>query len=294
MLAGENVPADLLEPGCEAAFQRWREQGWHQENDWWQLEEWLVLLTLSAEPHRLLGRVESLEEAFRRPRQYEEIVRALGSSPYPGAADVLVRLGDVIPDMRVSHAWIKAAAEREEAVVSDAMMDMLRDPNPAARLRQSHHDSIFSAALAARIRENDGLKQTLKDRLSQVLPASVRDLALQVVEQLGEEELLLAALNQICDASPDPAPFHLRQAIENVVTSRVPVEGWPSAYSIVPANAAQLRALLFRMACEDVGRRNTARALLEWTDELRDEYGRPDDEPRHPDIGSGAQWPMLP
>lgn len=294
MLAGENMPADLLEPGCEAAFQRWREQGWHQENDWWQLEKWLVLQALSAEPHRLLGRVESLEEAFRRPWQYEEIVRALGASPYAEAADVLVRLGDVIPELQVSHAWIKAATERDEAVVTDAMMDMLWDPNAAAGLHQSHHDSIFSSALAARIRENNGLKQTLRDRLSGELAAPVRGLALQVVENLGEEEQILAALNQISDASPDRAPFHLRQAIENLVTNRVPVEGWPSAYSIVPARAAQLRASLFRMAYEDAGRQNTARALLEWTDELRDEYGRPDDEPRHPNIGSGMPWPMLP
>ena len=294
VLAGENLSADLIEPGCEAAFQKWREQRWHQENDWWQLEDWLVLQALSDDPQRLLGRVESLEATFRRPRNYEEIVRALGASAHAQAADVLVRLGEMIPELKVSHAWIKAAAERDEAAVTNVLMDMLWDEETSARLVQSHHDGVFSSALAVRIREHEGSKRTLKDRLREAVAGPVRELSLQVVEHLGDEELVLAALNQISDTSPDHAPYHLRQAIEIIVTSRVPAEDWPSAYSIVPANASRLRASLFRMAYEDPGRRRIAQALLERTDEMRDEYGRPDDEPRHPDIGSGRQWPMLP
>lgn len=293
ILAGENVPADLIEPGCEAAFQKWHEQRWHQENDWWQLEDWLVIQALSDDPERLLRRVESLEETFRRPWKYEGIVRALGASPHVQAAGVLVRLGEMIPDLKVSHTWIKAAAERDEVAVTDVLMDMLWDAATSARLLQSRTDRVFSSALATRIRDHEGSKRTLKERLRETLAEPVRVLSLEVVEHLGDEELVLAALNQISDTRSDYAPYHLRQAIENIVTSRVPIEDWPSAYNIVPANASRLRASLFRMAYDDPDRWRTARTLLEWTDELRDEYGRPDDERRHPDIGSGRQWPIL-
>jgi hypothetical protein len=34
------------------------------------------------------------------------------------------------------------------------------------------------------------------------------------------------------------------------------------------------------------------RCLIE-IDKIRDEYGTPDSEPRHPDLGSGKQWPIM-
>ena len=83
------------------------------------------------------------------------------------------------------------------------------------------------------------------------------------------------------------------ERIGTTPTSRQPAEGWPSAYSVEPANAARLRSTLFEMAYSDQERRTAAKALLEWIDDLRDDYGRPDDEPRHADIDSGRPWPML-
>jgi hypothetical protein len=36
-----------------------------------------------------------------------------------------------------------------------------------------------------------------------------------------------------------------------------------------------------------------AEACLVEIEELRDEHGRVDDEPRHPDISSGQPWPIV-
>jgi len=36
-----------------------------------------------------------------------------------------------------------------------------------------------------------------------------------------------------------------------------------------------------------------AKDALNAIDELRDEYGAPESEPRHPDIESGRPWPMV-
>jgi hypothetical protein len=41
------------------------------------------------------------------------------------------------------------------------------------------------------------------------------------------------------------------------------------------------------------GRDDPAARCLKLIDKLRDEYGAPESEPRHPDLASGKQWPIL-
>ena len=47
------------------------------------------------------------------------------------------------------------------------------------------------------------------------------------------------------------------------------------------------------MLLHDGNRDRIAGRMLAWIDDLRDEHGRPDDEPRHPWLESGAPWPLL-
>jgi hypothetical protein len=40
-------------------------------------------------------------------------------------------------------------------------------------------------------------------------------------------------------------------------------------------------------------RTDAATHCLHLIDEIRDDYGTPDSEPRHPDLSSGKQWPAM-
>lgn len=82
------------------------------------------------------------------------------------------------------------------------------------------------------------------------------------------------------------------QAIESVVSERVPSEDWQGAYNIVPVVATELRRKLMAMTGGG-GRNDPASRCLNLIDKLRDEYGAPESEPRHPDLGSGRPWPIL-
>jgi hypothetical protein len=43
----------------------------------------------------------------------------------------------------------------------------------------------------------------------------------------------------------------------------------------------------------DGGTSDIAAPWLNQIDEIRDEYGLPEGEPRHPDLASGRPWPIL-
>jgi hypothetical protein len=43
----------------------------------------------------------------------------------------------------------------------------------------------------------------------------------------------------------------------------------------------------------DGGPTDVAARCLNQIDKIRDEYGAPDSEPRHPDLASGKRWPIM-
>jgi hypothetical protein len=66
---------------------------------------------------------------------------------------------------------------------------------------------------------------------------------------------------------------------------------WPNAYNQFSVPLTALRKALLGMTFANNAESPLAEACLNEIEELRDEYGRINDEPRHPDISSGHPWP---
>jgi len=79
---------------------------------------------------------------------------------------------------------------------------------------------------------------------------------------------------------------------DSLVTEHIPVEGSQGAYNVAPLPAVELRQRLLAMTT-DGGPTDAAARCLRHIDQLRDEHGMPDSEPRHPDLASGRPWPIL-
>lgn len=82
------------------------------------------------------------------------------------------------------------------------------------------------------------------------------------------------------------------RTIEGVVTEQVPSDNWKGAYNVVPVAAVELRKKLLAMATSG-GADDIAAKCLSVIDRIRDEYGAPENEPRHLDLASGRPWPVL-
>jgi hypothetical protein len=81
-------------------------------------------------------------------------------------------------------------------------------------------------------------------------------------------------------------------AIQSAITQHVPAENWEGAYNVVPVPAVELRRKLLEMTSSG-GKDDPAARCLNLIDKLRDEYGAPESEPRHPNLASGRPWPIL-
>ena len=97
----------------------------------------------------------------------------------------------------------------------------------------------------------------------------------------------------LVELETDPThPLAGWQTIERVVTEHVPSENWKGAYDIVPIPALEVRRRLLAMTTDGRPSDAAARSLNE-IDKIRDEYGAPETEPRHPDLKSGKPWPIM-
>jgi hypothetical protein len=88
-------------------------------------------------------------------------------------------------------------------------------------------------------------------------------------------------------------PYELFRSLEEAFLERRPYGPGSSTVTLVPRGSNILRRRLFEMSQEDALRKRSAFALLGQIEVWRLEYGRPDDEPRHPLIESEVPWPPL-
>jgi hypothetical protein len=290
---GERLDAGLIRAACEAALLERQQEHWQLDENWWMVEGWLELLALSDEPAELLAIIERLPPRQRmRPWSLEHVLRALQYSPAPGAGQVLLRLAELAPGLGSTPAWLEAVVAHDSKAIVEACLTILWNPARAAKVKLHLPSGEAFVAKLARIFSIAGAPRAeLLAKLETQLPAPVQRLLASIFVEMADDDEVWSAAPLVLSNAQQP-PHHIDEMIERSVTDRVPVEGW-AAYEIVPTPAAHLRRRLFEMVLHDRLRDRAALRLLVGIDRLRDQYGRPDDEPRHPWLASGVPWPLL-
>ena len=128
---------------------------------------------------------------------------------------------------------------------------------------------------------------------NQLLSPKRRQILTKIVVQLDAAQSLATALNLMDDSSPQPIPYELWRALEDVFLEKRPYKGHPQSYTLVPRAASDIKKRLFEMAENDPRRSRSAHSLLGQIEEWRLEHGRQSSEPRHPAFESGVPWPPL-
>ena len=103
--------------------------------------------------------------------------------------------------------------------------------------------------------------------------------------------LLVANLDLVDDTRSPQIPAGVWEQLQGVFVERLRDGEESDGYTPHARAANELRARLLGMAHRDRKRRKSALKLLGQIEVWRLEYGRPTDEPRHPDLASGHPWP---
>jgi hypothetical protein len=147
--------------------------------------------------------------------------------------------------------------------------------------------------LVALIRRHPDLQAEVMRRYETAGNDRGRAVLEHVLAELGDKDAFLALIRAYA-ASGRGFDGLLENAIREVALSKEPAADWVGAYELHPVPLPELRKTLFTMTQnESPATAALAKACLATIDELRDEYGASEFEPRHPDVESGRPWPLA-
>lgn len=285
VLSGESVDIEVVKNGLAEVFEAAKAQSWIL-SDGYELKEWLRLLPFANRPAEAFAAVLSLPDDQRRADRLEELIISFGTAPGDDAENVLFQLAEANPKLYANHVWRDAAIRRGTLSAARRFVDLAANGTFEGMGTDNWHMARQLAGLIGGDFElRTHVYQLLKDG------ATTPGLALlgqAVAEDPDTDGLLLLIKIEI----EHSCSFISWRTIKNVVTEQVPSENWKGAYEVVPVPAVELRRNLLAMT-RDGGPTDVAARCLNEIDEIRDRYGTPDSEPRHPDLASGKPWPII-
>ncbi len=285
VLSGEVVDVDLVKQGIGDMFEAAKTQPWILDEPY-QLRMWLSLLPFTNRPSEAVDIVQALPEQHRTVSALEEMLTAFGFAPGDDAENVLFHLAGIDPRLYENHAWHDAVIRRGTLSSAKHLVDLVA--GGVFHCKDGSDQRYMSTRLAGLIGEHSDLRAHVYDLLKNYPLPETALLVEAVAENADEYGLLLLIQLEI----EHKGAFVSRRTIERVVNQYVPVESGGNTYNVLPVATTELRRQLLAMTT-DAGPSDFASHYLNQIDKIRDDYGTPESEPRHPDLASGKLWPII-
>ncbi|KQK29564.1 hypothetical protein ARD30_16420 [Bosea thiooxidans] len=289
-LAGEVLSADVLLAGLQELLEAGKTEPWRLEDNRGELMGWIELFPFSDRTGAALEALDLLTPQQREPWKLRRLLSALGSGPLDEGLAVLQELIRRDPTMEEEYDWFTALLKIGTVGAARLMLERAIDGTLAGR------NGLSSWHLAKHLcdfaRKYPSFSKDLLKCYEEQSHAKAKDLIEAVFVESPTPKTVLKILERY---SKEGKPFGgaLPAALRNLAIERRAVAELSGAYEEHGAPLADFRKRLFHMASSTDHQAQLARASLNFIDELRDEIGRPDSEPRHPDIDSDKSWPIL-
>ena len=270
-----------------------RMERWRTDSDGAFLCRVLAVCPFVEDPTEGVAKMrEVLGKQRLRGYRLREIFAALGESRCDAAVDLVYELAaDEHTFKACENEIIEGLAVLDTQRWRDLLLGFV-DPHVAMRLLGpvDHEDALVGrlADLAGRRAE---IAVRLRELCEQDLPEPNRRLLSRVLGRLGSREGAFANLALIEDDRPTPIPRGVQEQLEGMFFERRPDGEESKVFSLHARASNELRARMLGLANHNGKRRNSAVRLLGQIEVWRLEFGRPPDEPRHPDLASGYAWP---
>ena len=285
-LSGEIIDVALVRQGINELFEAAETHPWIL-GEGSELQNLLMLLPLTTRPCDTVDIFAALPEQHRTLDALEAVIEVLEHAPGDEAQNVLFRLAEIEPRLYARRTWRDAVCGRGAQSAAQRLVDLIAD---GVLDRHDHGDmGDMSRRLASLMDQHPRLRRHIYRAIErEPAPPGWPVLAQAVAEKPDEDGFVLLIQLEI----KHKRAFASWITIERAVTEQVPSETWKGSYHVVPIPAVGLRRKLMTMTT-DGGPNDIAARYLIQIDMMRDDYGVPESEPRHPDIASGKAWPII-
>ena len=288
--AGEVIQADMVLDGIKALLEESKTRQWLlMDQNWWEWEGWLELMPFSDRPGTTLDALELIEPSRQHPGQLRRLLSALGYAPPAEAEEVLALLQRKDARFFSEHNWLAALEKRGTASSARLLLDLIYE---GAAANPGGTDAwTLSRRLSGAISEHPDFRAEVYSRYERVAPGIGKNIIEHAIVDVADTDGVVALVRcYALQGSHFDGTLH--SAIRHVALGERTSVNWAGANEVVSVPLPELRKRLFAMVKDDAAENHLAAACLTAIDELRDEYGPAESEPRHPDIDSGRPWPL--
>lgn len=286
VLSGEDVPMHLIAKGIYETLEDAKAHTWIlTDGESYQLRDWLRLLPFGMPLAQIPEIIARLPDAQRTPRMLEEMIRNLGQSTPMGGQHVLFELAEDDPRLYQDHQWQKSVMGLQGEHSARGIVDLIL----SGKLNEASAYGRLHDEIARLLRDNPETRAHVHDLLRDGPKTKGMELLVHGLAQNPTPDDVVLLVK--CEVATQRS-FLAWRSIETAVTAHVPSETWRGAFDVMPIPSTWLRRELLALT-GDGGKNDPAARCLTEIDKVRDRYGAPDAEPRHPHLASGRPWPIL-
>lgn len=270
--------------------------GVHDQQHRYLLQRCLAILPFLDEPDKGIARVrEILAATPLHGFELRGLFSALGHSRCPEALALLLELANSNRNALrgAGIEWIDSVAALNTPESKQLLLSFVDRDLSVPRPFEHHELDALASHIADVARGDAAARNRLYQLCSSEFEEARRILLARIVASLRIEDALIAGLNLLRDNADPPVPFDLARSLEEVFVQRRSEDESGNTYTLRARASNAIRARLFEMSLEDDRRKAAAWSLLGQIEIWRIEYGRPPNEPRHPEFDSGLSWPPL-
>ena len=266
---------------------RRQERRWEYEQNWFKWQELLILMIFGGKPLEAARRLLTYDH---RTRDHDErgIIEALGLCGHADVLTALELIRDRCAEQHIIDEWFSAVHAIGNAEAGDRLLATLLEVSEQTDWRRSRSVSGMVAELAEK---HMSLRGRVLGIASSGEQADLRKIA-GVFRHVDQEEFL-ADLLALPGDRLEALSEAIADALRDLCVEHRPIDGSSGVNDVVPRPIRKFRARFFaRASANDSGSAACTR-LLEYIDQIREDYGEPAEEARHPDITIGQPWPAA-
>jgi hypothetical protein len=289
ILDGEIIDAGLILEGIGACMEEVGRHGWVQHQDLWEVQSWLELVPFSNRPAATIDGVQLIYGSLQHRHELQKGVDAFLWAADPECDNILAEMVRRFPTLVRENHWAEVFIRRNTPTSATLLIDLIVD-GTLGNTSGAIEVSWMSRELGSLAKRHPQLLTDLLRRYGNMTHPLGRSLIEGAMVEIGTMDAAVALIRGYA-RSGRPVDGQLRRALREAALDRQPAEGWAGAFELHPVPLTELREELFEMLNGTPQEVGLAAGCLEAVDKLRDEYGSPESEPRHPDISSGRPWP---
>jgi hypothetical protein len=228
--------------------------------------------------------LNTIPEQHRQPWDLDRLLIAFADSPPNDALQILKTLAERDKKILDNLHWTAAVFNLGTEAAAGLIIDLICDGALAGR------NCFSEKRLAELAKRHPRVRAELLHRYASLPLGQPHSLLETVLREIADADIVLAFVR---DYARHKRTFdgNLAYSIHETAVGKRPVSDWPNAYNEFSVSLTNLRKEIFEMTLACNAESALAEACLNEIEELRDELGRINDEPRHPYIDSGRSWP---